>query len=299
MDTLLRHHFADSNLVIIDVCTNTVFAAGHLQNAVHRDLYLSTLSSDFDKMDKSKLYVLHCISGGRSASAMATMTVKGFSRVYDIKGGITSWRNLGYPLSIDTKQSTIRFCDAPEFHTKITASNAKTPYIIDLRADSLFAKTHLYGAINIDTNTVSLSTVMSDTTKEYFIYGNHVSKTDSTFLYTKYLAKYQNISVLKTGFDSWSKAGYLFYEKVDSPSVAKTLIPYEQLCTIKQSKSVVFINPIHEIYAHYSLYSVAAIREKEGMIEGETAIAIDQLPHGLYILRVQSKTDNFSTIILK
>ena len=299
IDTLLRHHFADSNLVIIDVCTDAVYAAGHLQNAVHRDLYLSTLSSDFDKMDKSKLYVLHCISGGRSASAMATMKVKGFSRVYDIKGGITSWRNLGYPLSTDTKQSTVRFCNASEFKAKIAASNTKTTYIIDLRTDSLFARKHLYGAVNIDTNKVSLSTVMTDTTKEYFIYGNPVSKTDSSFLYAKYLAKYRNISVLKAGFDSWTKAGYLYYEKADSPTVAKTLIPYEQLFTIKQSKSAVFIIPIQERYAHYSLYSLSAILVKEGIIEGETAIAIDQLPQGLYILRIQSKTDNTSTIILK
>lgn len=53
MDTLLRHHFINSNLVNIDVCTDVVYSGGHIQNANHRDLYNSTYTSDMNTLEEA------------------------------------------------------------------------------------------------------------------------------------------------------------------------------------------------------------------------------------------------------
>jgi len=285
MDTLLRHHFADSNLVIIDVCTDLVYSQGHIQNAIHRDLFKSTFTSDLDTMDTTKLYVLHCISGGRSATAMSTMKSKGFTRVYDISGGITNWRNSGYPLSTTTSKSTIRFCSATEFKSKL--SKTTSPIIIDLRADSLFEKKHIVDAKNIDTSLAKLSGLMTDTTASYFIYGESVSSIDSNILYVNYLAKYRNISILKFGFDSWITAGFPIYEKVDTPKVSTTIIDENKPFHITQTDNKIAIVSTKEIPATYSLFSIDGLLLFEGNIQSETVVSTESFPKGIYILSLK------------
>jgi phage shock protein E len=297
MDTLLHHHFADSSLVIIDVCTDAVYNAGHLQNAIHRDLYLSSLTADMDTMDKSKLYVLHCISGFRSASAMNTMKGKGFTRVYDISGGFSNWKTSGFPYQTDTIHSSIRFYSEIGFQTKL--SKCSNPVIIDFRADSLFEKKHLIDAQNIDTTKTQLSSLMVDTTKSYFIYGNNMQSVDSLLLYSKYLAKYRSVTFLKSGFDSWELAGYPIYEKVDTSAVVSPLVANEQIATIKQSQNTVTIIPTQNTVVCYSFYTIDGSSFSKGTIVNETTLSTEQFVKGIYILRISSKFGNFSQKILK
>jgi len=288
MDTLLHHHFADSNLVLIDVCTDAVYKAGHLQNAIHRDLYLSTFSSDLDTMDKSKLYVLICIGGSRSAYAMNLMKGKGFTRVYDISGGFSNWQSSGFPYQTDTMHSAVRFYSVNDFKTKL--SKCSNPIIIDLRPDSLFTKKHLLNAQNIDTNLFSLSTIMIDTTKSYFIYGDTLQSIDSSILYSKYLAKYRSISFLKSGFDSWDLAGFPLYEKVDSPTVVSPLFTEDFLVRNNQEEHIISIIPKHNIPLRYELVTVKGIIISKATITNETDLSTQYLIKGIYFLRIRTTT---------
>jgi len=297
MDTLLHHHFADSNLVIIDVCTDAIYNAGHLQNAIHRDLYLSSLTADLDTMDKSKLYVLVCISGVRSASAMNTMKAKGFTRVYDISGGFSNWKASGFSYQTDTIHSSIRFYTEIEFKTKL--AECSKPVIIDLRADSLFEKKHLLDAQNIDTTKTQLSSLMIDTVKSYFIYGNNTNSVDSSKLYLIYLAKYRSVNFLKSGFDSWELADYPIYEKVDTPTVVSPLVASEQIAIIKQSQNAITIIPTQNTVVSYTIYTIDGLTILMGAIVNETTLSTDELVKGIYFIRITSKLGNFSQKILK
>ncbi|AHM61339.1 UBA/THIF-type NAD/FAD binding protein [Flammeovirgaceae bacterium 311] len=52
---------------------------------------LRSLPDQFEKLDKDKKLVVHCLSGQRSAQAIKFLRQKGFSKLYNLKGGILAW----------------------------------------------------------------------------------------------------------------------------------------------------------------------------------------------------------------
>lgn len=84
-------------LVILDIRTAREFSAGHLKDAVNIDFYASDFRAQLDKLDKTKVYLVYCAVGGRSASSMTTFRSLGFLEVYNMLGGFTSWSKAGYP----------------------------------------------------------------------------------------------------------------------------------------------------------------------------------------------------------
>ena len=52
---------------------------------------MGDLEDSLESLDKSKSYVVHCKSGGRSARAVAMMKEYGFQNVVNLAGGILSW----------------------------------------------------------------------------------------------------------------------------------------------------------------------------------------------------------------
>jgi|JI10StandDraft_1071094.scaffolds.fasta_scaffold161423_3 rhodanese-related sulfurtransferase len=82
----------DPNVVVIDVRTPEEVAEGYIQGA---DKFINYNGSAFDteisQLDKSKTYVIYCRSGGRSAKASQIFVDKGFTKVYNLLGGISNW----------------------------------------------------------------------------------------------------------------------------------------------------------------------------------------------------------------
>jgi rhodanese-related sulfurtransferase len=79
--------------LIIDVRTPEEVSAGYIAGTT---LFADIQSGDFEQkinvLDKSKAYIVYCRSGGRSARAADYMVKKGFSRVYNLTGGIQNWK---------------------------------------------------------------------------------------------------------------------------------------------------------------------------------------------------------------
>lgn len=285
IDTLLRHHFADSNLVIIDVCTDAYYVAGHLQNAVHSDLYTSSFSTDVDGYDKGKLYLLHCIGGGRSASAMSTMKGKGFARVYDISGGITNWRNSGYSTTTSTTQSKIRFVTAQEMAVLIKNADKAASTIVDLRSAALFEEKHLVDAVSVDTTKGSLPTHLTDKARRYFIYGTSVSAVDSAVLFGMYNQSYEDVFMLKSGFESLESVGLDVYVKpvvVPQPTGDGLISGL----SVTNNHHVLMVNIGTGARLPYSIYSIDSRLVQAGSIEHDAVIAIEGLSAGVYVLRL-------------
>jgi rhodanese-related sulfurtransferase len=86
----------DSNpeLVILDVRTQSEYDAGHIQNATL--IPVSELGGRLGELDKNKEILVYCASGGRSATASQTLVDNGFSKVYNMLGGIAAWISAGY-----------------------------------------------------------------------------------------------------------------------------------------------------------------------------------------------------------
>ena len=80
------------NTVIIDVRTPEEFQAGHIEGAVLMD-YLETekFVKQVVALDPDKQYLLYCRTGKRSMNAATIMKTKGFTKVSDLKDGISEW----------------------------------------------------------------------------------------------------------------------------------------------------------------------------------------------------------------
>ena len=82
---------------IIDVRTPGEFSKGHLENAHNYNWNGSNFKLQIASIDKSKPVFVYCLSGGRSAAAVASMRSSGFSEVYELAGGIMQWRAANLP----------------------------------------------------------------------------------------------------------------------------------------------------------------------------------------------------------
>jgi rhodanese-related sulfurtransferase len=87
----LNHDFT-----ILDIRTPQEFASGHLEGAVNIDYYSDSFTQELNALDKSKIYLMYCRSGGRSSSALQSMKSLGFTEVYEMGGGISTWIDRGY-----------------------------------------------------------------------------------------------------------------------------------------------------------------------------------------------------------
>ena len=75
-------------LTIIDVREIHEYAAGHIPSA--ENFPLSTLGTDFSKLDKDQKYYVICQAGGRSAKAYDFLDAHGFD-VINVEGGMNNW----------------------------------------------------------------------------------------------------------------------------------------------------------------------------------------------------------------
>ena len=79
---------SSEKLTIIDVRETHEYTAGHIPSA--ENFPLSTLGSDFTKLDKDQKYYVICQAGGRSAKAYDFLDAQGFD-VINIEGGMNNW----------------------------------------------------------------------------------------------------------------------------------------------------------------------------------------------------------------
>lgn len=81
--------------VLLDVRTPAEFAAGHLPGATNIDVESAGFATAVNQLDPSKTYAIYCRSGNRSKAAMTTLQQAGFTSVFHLGGGITSWQAAG------------------------------------------------------------------------------------------------------------------------------------------------------------------------------------------------------------
>ena len=79
---------SSEKLTILDVREIHEYAAGHIPSA--ENFPLSTLGSDFSKLDKDQKYYVICQAGGRSAKAYDFLDAEGFD-VINVEGGMNNW----------------------------------------------------------------------------------------------------------------------------------------------------------------------------------------------------------------
>jgi rhodanese-related sulfurtransferase len=84
--------------VILDVRTAKEFESGHLPGALNLDFTAADFAEKAAALDRSKTYLVHCASGGRSVKACDALGHFGFSQLYNLPGGFRAWAKAGKPV---------------------------------------------------------------------------------------------------------------------------------------------------------------------------------------------------------
>jgi len=96
-DSLINANETNPNFVILDVRTYGEWINSHLKGSINRSTRDADFQQQLDALPKHKIFLLHCQSGGRSAGAFAKMQTLKFAEVYEMQGGIGSWKSKGFP----------------------------------------------------------------------------------------------------------------------------------------------------------------------------------------------------------
>ncbi len=83
----------DSDAIILDVRTTEEFETSRIPKSLNIDFYNPEIfMQEISKLDKDKSYYIYCRTGVRSANSCQIMEEFGFTKTYNLIGGIVDWR---------------------------------------------------------------------------------------------------------------------------------------------------------------------------------------------------------------
>lgn len=91
MDSLLQM----GKVQLVDVRTPQEYREGYIEGALNIDFRNENFEELILKVDKTKPVAVYCAKGGRSSKCSAFMKKAGFTKIYDLDGGITEWKYKG------------------------------------------------------------------------------------------------------------------------------------------------------------------------------------------------------------
>jgi rhodanese-related sulfurtransferase len=86
------------DVVVLDIRTPSEYGKGHLAKAKNINFYDENFKADIGKLDKSKTYLVHCASGGRSGKSLVVFNEGGFKTIIHLDGGYKGWVKQGLPV---------------------------------------------------------------------------------------------------------------------------------------------------------------------------------------------------------
>ena len=87
-----KKHISKKGVQLIDVRTPNEFKASHIKGAKNIDFYSGSFKTQFNKLNKNKPVYIYCRTGSRSRHASNKLFDMGFKEIYDLKGGIVTWK---------------------------------------------------------------------------------------------------------------------------------------------------------------------------------------------------------------
>ena len=171
-----------SQAAIIDVRSPEEFAGQHIDNAINIDWNGDNFEGKIGKYDKSKPIFVYCMSGGRSKKAAEKLGELGFSKIYELQGGIMKWNAAG--LSVPSNK-IIGMCSQEynellntdkivliDFYAEWCAPCKKmTPYLLKMQKEMADKVTIV--RLNADENKTLISELKIDELPTLLIYKNN------------------------------------------------------------------------------------------------------------------------------
>ncbi len=97
---LIRSNAGNRNFMILDIRTPGEYSGGHIPNSMLLDYHSPGFRDSLASLDRDKTYFIYCRSGNRTGRAVDIMKELGFTRVYELRGGIKSWLSSGLILEV-------------------------------------------------------------------------------------------------------------------------------------------------------------------------------------------------------
>lgn len=85
--------------LLIDLRPQEAFTAGHVAGARQMTGEQILKASEMLKKHKEKVIVVYDDSGSLSASARRQLAAQGFTRAFNLRGGLSAWRSENLPLT--------------------------------------------------------------------------------------------------------------------------------------------------------------------------------------------------------
>lgn len=85
----------DNSIQLIDVRTPKEYHEEHIGNAKNIDFMASNFSASINTLDKQKPVLIYCRSGKRSGNSVDEFLKLGFTKIYNLEGGILKWKSEG------------------------------------------------------------------------------------------------------------------------------------------------------------------------------------------------------------
>ena len=89
-ETFLKRYEVTSKAILLDVRTPQEYENEHLANAVNIDLKSNDFLEEIGILDKQKSYFVYFSKVIRSLNVCIVMIQMGFSKVYNLKGGLSA-----------------------------------------------------------------------------------------------------------------------------------------------------------------------------------------------------------------
>lgn len=89
---------SEKKVVVLDIRTPGEFDKGRIAGAKNIDFLAPDFEQRLEKLDKSKSYLVHCASGGRSTHSLALFKKHDFHSIYHLDGGMKAWEKAGLPV---------------------------------------------------------------------------------------------------------------------------------------------------------------------------------------------------------
>ncbi len=86
-------HIKNQDVQLIDVRMKSEFDQGHIEGAKNFHIYGKEFQDSILTLDKEQPVYLYCKAGARSEEASLELKKLGFKKVYDLKGGFSSFQS--------------------------------------------------------------------------------------------------------------------------------------------------------------------------------------------------------------
>lgn len=97
---IYKQNISNDSFVVVDVCTAQEYENAHIKSALNFDYknkeeFIKSLKG----LDTNDTILVYCLSGGRSGASLKTFDKLGFKNLYELREGIISWIEAGYPVT--------------------------------------------------------------------------------------------------------------------------------------------------------------------------------------------------------